>query len=114
EKCVVPEKHCYRMPERMSFADGAAMGLTYLTAHFALNERARYRQGDVVLVTGAAGGVGTAAVQIAAALGATVIAAVSSDAQAEFARANGAHHVVRTDIDDLREGFREQVFAAVG
>ena len=114
QKCVVPELSCHVMPSRMSYAEGAAMGLTYLTAHFALVERGMYRRGDVVLVNGAAGGVGTATVQVAKALGATVIASVGSEAKAAAARANGADHVVRTDVPELREEFRRQVYDAVG
>ena len=114
QKCVVRELNCHVMPASMSFADATAMGLTYPTAHFALVERAHYKAGEVVLVTGAAGGVGIAAVQIAKALGATVIAAVSGEEKAALVRANGADHVVRTDVPDLRESFRDQVYAAVG
>jgi NADPH2:quinone reductase len=114
ELAAVPSRNCYRMPDGMSFTEGAAMGLVYLTAHFALVERGGVRPGETVLVTGAAGGVGHAAVQIARALGATVIAAVSADDQAAAARASGADHVVRTDVADLRESFRQQVFSAVG
>ena len=114
EKCVVREMNCHVMPDRMSFAEAAAMGLTYLTAHFGINERARYQPGEVVLVNGAAGGVGIAAVQIAKAQGATVVAAVSSRDKADLVKANGADHVVRTDVPDLNENFRKQVFEAVG
>jgi NADPH2:quinone reductase len=102
------------MPAGMSFTDAAAMGLVYLTAHFALVERAQVRRGEVVLVTGAAGGVGLAAVQIAKALGATVVAAVSSEEKAAIARVSGADHVVFTNVPDLRDNLREQVFAAAG
>jgi NADPH2:quinone reductase len=90
------------------------MGLTYLTAHFSLVERAMYRPGEIVLVNGAAGGVGLAAVQIAKALGATVVASVSSEEKAALAKASGADHIVRTDVTDLNETFRKQVFDAVG
>ena len=114
EKCVVREANCHVIPDSMSFADAAAMGLTYLTAHFSLCERARYQPGEVVLVNGAAGGVGVAAVQIAKALGATVIASVSSEEKAALAKANGADHIVRTDVPDIREDFRKQVFDAIG
>lgn len=114
EKCVVRAANCHVMPASMSYADAAAMGLTYLTAHFSLIERARYQPGEVVLVNGAAGGVGLAAVQLAKALGATVIASVSSQEKAELARANGADHIVRTDVPDLREAFRRQVQDALG
>lgn len=114
EKCAVPALNCHTMPDSMSYAEAAAMGLTYLTAHFSLVERGMYRPGEVVLVNGAAGGVGLAAVQIAKALGATVVASVSSEEKAAFAKANGADHIVRTDVTDLHETFREQVFDAVG
>ena len=114
EKCVVREANCHVIPDRMSLSDAAAMGLTYLTAHFSLCERARYQPGEVVLVNGAAGGVGVAAVQIAKALGATVIASVSSEDKAKLAKANGADHVVRTDVADIRDSFRQQVFEAIG
>jgi NADPH2:quinone reductase len=114
ERAVAPQVLCFVMPAKMSYAEGAAMGLVYLTAHNALIERAQFRAGETVLVTGAAGGVGLAAVQLARALGAIVIAAVSSDEKARVARDSGADHVVRTDTSDLRESFRKQVFDAVG
>jgi NADPH2:quinone reductase len=114
EKCVARAVNCHVMPPSMSYADAAAMGLTYLTAHFSLIERARYQAGEIVLVNGAAGGVGLAAVQLAKALGATVVASVSSQEKADLARANGADHIVRTDVLDLRESFRQQVQDAIG
>lgn len=114
ERAVAAEAVCHPLPAGMSFADAAAMGLVYLTAHFALVERARVRPDEVVLVTGAAGGVGLAAVQIAKALGATVVAAVSSEEKAAIARASGADHTVSTNVPGLRERLRAQVHAAVG
>ena len=114
ERTVAPVGSCYRMPAGMSFAEGAAMGLVYITAHFALVERAALKAGEVVLVTGAAGGVGLATVQLAKALGAIVIAAVSSDEKAALARANGADHVVFTEVPDLRESLRQQISALLG
>lgn len=114
ERAVVREVLCFVMPETMPFTDGAALGLVYLTAHNAMVERAQMKPGETVLVTGAAGGVGLACVQLAKALGATVIAAVSSAEKAKVARASGADHIVRTDAADLRESFRKQVFEAVG
>jgi NADPH2:quinone reductase len=114
QKCLVPQLNCHVMPERMSYADGAAMGLTYLTAHFALVERGRLQAGETVLVTGGAGGVGYAAVQVAKALGAAVVAAVASDEKAACVKAGGADHVVRTDVANLRDAFRKQIHDAVG
>ncbi len=114
EKAVVSEVLCFVMPAAMPFETGAAMGLVYLTAHNAIVERAQMKAGETVLVTGAAGGVGLACVQLAKALGATVVAAVSSAEKAKIARENGADHVVRTDAPDLRESFRKQVLHAVG
>ena len=114
ERAVVREVLCFVMPAKMRYAQGAAMGLVYLTAHNALLERGQFRAGETVLVTGAAGGVGLAAVQLAKALGALVVAAVSSEEKAQVARASGADHVVRTDVPELRDAFRKQVFDAVG
>jgi len=114
QNCVVPQVNCHLMPATMSFAEAAAMGLTYLTAYFALVERGLYRSGETVLVNGAAGGVGLATVQLAKALGATVVASVGSEEKAALARAQGADHVVRTDVADLRDAFRKQVQEAVG
>jgi NADPH2:quinone reductase len=114
ERAAVREVLCFVMPAKMSYTEGAAMGLVYLTAHNAMVERANIKAGETVLVTGAAGGVGLACVQLAKALGATVVAAVSAEDKAQLVRANGADHVVRTDVPDLRESFRKQVFDAVG
>ena len=112
EKCVVDQANVHVLPAGMTFNEAAAMGLTYLTAHFALVERGRLEAGEIVLVNGAAGGVGLATVQLAKALGATVVASVGSEAKAEIVRASGADHVVRTDVENLRESFRKQVYDA--
>lgn len=78
------------LPDRLSMTQGAAMPLNYLTAHLALSVRGRIGQGDVVVVTGAAGGVGSAAIQVARAMGARVLAVVADEQESEFARAWGA------------------------
>jgi NADPH2:quinone reductase len=114
ERCLVRADNCQIMPDSMPFEEGAAMGLVYLTAHFALVERGMCRAGEIVLVNGAAGGVGLAAVQVAKALGATVIASVSSKEKGELAKRNGADHVVLTNAPDLRESFRRQIHDAIG
>ncbi len=114
EEVATLQEHCFVLPPKMSFEEAAGFGLVYQTSHFALVERARMKAGDIVLVTGASGGIGLAAVQIAKALGATVIAAVSTPAKGEIARANGADHVVDTSVANLRDGLREQVRTATG
>jgi NADPH2:quinone reductase len=97
EVAVAPEFFCYRLPDSLSFAQGAALVLNYHTAYFSLVTRGRLREGETVLIHGAAGGVGTACIQVARGLGARTIAVVSSDAKAEVARAAGADDVVRSD-----------------
>ena len=114
EKTLSPEATCYRLPERMGFEEGAALGLAYQTSHFALLERGAYRKGETVLVTGASGGVGLAGVEIAKALGATVIAGVTSADKGALARRHGADHVIDLAAPNLRDSLREQVYAAVG
>ena len=114
QQVVTKEVNCHVIPAAMSFPEAAATGLTYMTAHFALVERARLRPRETVLVTGAAGGVGLATVQVAKALGATVLAAVSTPDKAAAAKANGADYIIDTATPNLRDALREQVFAAVG
>jgi len=114
QEVVAPQEHCFVLPAEMSFDQAAGFGLVYLTSHFALVERARMKAGEVVLVTGATGGIGLAAVHIAKALGATVVAAVSTPEKAAIARANGADHVIDTSVPNLRESMREQLRAATG
>jgi NADPH:quinone reductase-like Zn-dependent oxidoreductase len=90
EKTVIPAKMAIRLPTDRSFTDGAALLLTYATSIHALYDRGRLKAGDTLLVLGAAGGVGLAAVELGKAKGARVVAAVSSDAKAGAARAAGA------------------------
>ena len=97
EVAVAPEFLTFPLAERLSFAEGAALILNYHTAYFSLALRGRLREGETVLVHGAAGGVGTAALQVARGLGARTIAVVSSDEKAAVARNAGADEVVRAD-----------------
>jgi NADPH2:quinone reductase len=97
EVAVAPEFFVFPLSEQLDFAQGAGLILNYHTAWFALKLRGRLREGETVLVHGAAGGVGTAALQVAKGLGARTIAVVSSDEKAEVARAAGADEVVRSD-----------------
>jgi len=89
------EVQVYPLPESLSFAQGAAIGVPYATAHRALFHRAHTRAGETVLVHGASGGVGVAAVQLAAAHGCLVIATAGSESGLELVRAQGAQHAVR-------------------
>jgi len=114
QQVAAAQNNCHVIPEALGFPEAAALGLAYMTAHFALVERAQLKAGEVVLVTGAAGGVGLAAVQIAKALGATVLAAVSSPDKAAAAKASGADHIIDVSVADLKNGLRDQVYAAVG
>ncbi|MBL8286436.1 MAG: NADPH:quinone oxidoreductase family protein [Rubrivivax sp.] len=94
------------LPPGFDLVDAAAFGLTYGTSHHALLDRGQLKAGETVLVLGAAGGVGTAAIQIAKVAGARVIAAVSSDAKAEFCRSLGADATLNYadgDMGRLRE-----------
>ncbi|MGU7776160.1 NADPH:quinone oxidoreductase family protein [Burkholderia sp. MR1-5-21] len=111
EQALTTPSQSFRIPDGMAYAEAAAMGLVYQTAWFALVERGQYQAGDTVLVGGAAGGVGLAAVQIAVGLGATVVAAVRSEAERKVVLESGAHHVIDLTRGSLRDSIREQVHA---
>lgn len=97
EVVVAPEFMCFKLPDELDFAQGAALVLNYHTAYFSLRFRGRLAEGETVLVHGAAGGVGTASLQVAKGLGARTIAVVSSDEKEGVAREAGADEVVRSD-----------------
>ncbi len=94
------------LPERLTFEQGAAVGVAYLTAHTALMHKARLQPGEVVLIHGASGGVGTAAVQIARAMGAIVVGTAGTEQGRELVRQQGAHialdHTTSDYLDSLR------------
>jgi NADPH:quinone reductase len=94
EYLTVPAAQVYPVPASMPVSDSAVLHIAYQTAHLALHHRALLQAGETVLVTGAAGGVGSAAVQLAVAAGSTVIGAVTGAAKAAACRAAGAHHVI--------------------
>ncbi len=108
ERAVAAADQLFVLPDRITLDQGAALPMNYLTAEFALNERAGLQPGETVLVHGAAGGVGTATLQVAKGLGASTIAVVSTDEKADYARAAGADHVVRV------EGFKDAVKEITG
>ena len=106
ELAVAPEFLTFALPPQLDYAQGAGLILNYHTAYFALVLRGRLSKGETVLVHGAAGGVGTAALQVAKGLGARTIAVVSSEAKQKVAERAGADAVVRSDgpwKDEVRE-----------
>ncbi|WP_243058383.1 NADPH:quinone oxidoreductase family protein [Nocardioides sp. SR21] len=108
ERVANPAMFTFALPDELSYDEGAALPMNYLTAQFALAERGQLRAGETVLVHGAAGGVGTATLQVAKGYGARTIAVVSTDEKAEVARAAGADEVV------LLDGFKESVQELTG
>ena len=94
EKIVVGAARCIPMPDAMPFDEASAFVLTYGTSWHALKERAALKAGETVLILGAAGGVGVAAIELAKALGARVVAAVSTEEKARFCRDHGADEAV--------------------
>ncbi|MDB5507682.1 MAG: hypothetical protein JWL93_151 [Hyphomicrobiales bacterium] len=114
EMIAVDAGQCYRLPDAMTFADAGAASLVYDTSWFALRERARIQRGETVLVLGATGGVGLASVQLAKAMGARVLAGISSRAKERLALDAGADAVIDLSAPDLRESLRAQVHEANG
>jgi NADPH2:quinone reductase len=106
EQMVAPASACFTLPPAMGFETGAAFGMAYGTSYHALVQRGMLRAGETVLVLGAGGGVGLAAVQIARALGARVIAAASSDAKLDLARRSGADETVNYVGVDLKQAVK--------
>ncbi|MBU68651.1 MAG: NADPH:quinone oxidoreductase [Cupriavidus sp.] len=100
---------CFRIPDAMPFEDAAAMGLVYQTAYFALMERGGFQPGETVLVTGAAGGVGSAAIQIVKGLGGIALAGIARGKQSISATQLGADALIDLSVPELRESLREQV-----
>jgi NADPH:quinone reductase len=109
EVAVAPAFMTFRLSAALDFPQGAALILNYHTAYFALKLRGRLVEGERVLVHGAAGGVGTATLQVAKGLGATTVAVVSSEEKEQVAREAGADDVVRSDGP-----WREQVVELTG
>lgn len=103
EQVVVPELACVKLPDHVGFEVGAATLLTYATTYHALVDRAALAKGETLLVLGAAGGVGIAAVELGAVLGARVIAAASSDDKLAFCREHGASDGINYARDELKE-----------
>ncbi len=113
ERRVVPKERCWPLPDKVDFVTGAGMMTTYLTSYVALLVRAQLAAGDTVLVLGATGGVGLAAIEIAKAKGATAIAGSTSMSPEGVAliEAHGADHVIDLSGDNVRDALRDQVYA---
>lgn len=107
EKVAVPAITAIPMPEGMSFEMAAGITLTYGTSYHALKQRAELKEGETVLVLGAAGGVGIATVELAKAMGAKVIAAASTDEKLAFCKESGADELINYSTDDLRARIKE-------
>jgi NADPH:quinone reductase len=103
---LAPAALCMPLPQSFPFVDAAAFIMTYATSHHALVDRAQLKAGETVLVLGAAGGVGTAAIQIAKAVGAKVIAAASTDEKCELCKSIGADATINYSRDNLRDAIK--------
>jgi NADPH2:quinone reductase len=106
QQIVVPAASVMKIPQTMDFDTAAALTLTYGTSHHAVVDRAQLQSGETMLVLGAAGGVGLAAIEIGKALGARVIAAASTDEKLAVCREHGADDTINYTTEDLREGIK--------
>jgi len=107
EKSVVDERFALPLPDAIDFGQGAAFSVAYGTGYHAFKQGARLQSGETVLVLGAGGGVGYAAVELAKAMGATVIAAASSVEKLDYARDAGADHLLNYSEQPLRDAVRD-------
>jgi NADPH2:quinone reductase len=114
EAVAVAAEQCHRLPDTMSFTEAASLAVVYDTSWVALRSRARLVPEETVLVLGASGGVGHAAVQLAKAMGARVLGGISRPERAAAARAAGADAIIDLSRPNLRESLREQVYAETG
>lgn len=106
QQITVPAAALMSIPDTMDFDTAAALTLTYGTSHHAVVDRAQLKAGETMLVLGAAGGVGLAAIEIGKAIGARVIAAASTDEKLAICREHGADDTINYSTEDLREGIK--------
>jgi NADPH2:quinone reductase len=111
---AAPPHLTFRLPDELGFEEGAGLVLNYHTAHYCLLRRGQLKEGERLLVHGAGGGVGTAAVQVGKAVGAHVTAVVSSDEKESVARKAGAAEVLRSDGDWKSSGPYDVIYDPVG
>ena len=107
EQGVFPAAQCVPLDDNMSFEHAAAFQIAYGTSHVALDYRARLKEGETLVVLGAAGGVGLTAVEIGKRMGANVIAVARGDDKLAVAKAAGADHLIDADHPDLRGALKE-------
>ena len=110
-RVTATEHSVWRMPDAMSFEDGAAFGLVYLTAYISLIENAKAKAGETVLITEASGGVGIAMTQFGTAMGMRIIGGVTSGKKAVLAQDNGAESTVDLAAENLRDSLRDEIYA---
>ncbi len=106
QQASVPANTVLKMSDELDFDTAAALTLTYGTSHHAVVDRAQLKAGETMLVLGAAGGVGLAAIEIGKAIGARVIAAASTDEKLAICREHGADECINYSTEDLREGIK--------
>ena len=107
EEVVADAARLIPMPRTMDFTTASAFVMTYGTSHHALKDRAQLKPGETLLVLGAAGGVGLAAVEIGKVMGAHVITAASSDEKLEVCKQHGADEVINYSTEDLRDRIKQ-------
>ena len=103
EYACIPASVCVPIPNEMSAVDAAAFLIAYGTSHVALDYKARLQPGERLLVLGASGGVGLTAVELGKVMGAEVIAVARSAEKLEVCKAAGAHHLINSETDDIRD-----------
>jgi len=106
EEVIADAARLIPMPDGMDFTTASAFVLAYGTSHYALKDRAQLKPGETLLVLGAAGGVGLAAVEIGKVMGARVIAAASTDEKLEVCKQHGADQVINYSTEDLKESVK--------
>src|SRR6266403_849971 len=108
EYALAREEQVHALPERISFSQGAGVGVPYGTAYYALHQSTTVRASETVLVHGASGGVGSAAVQMARAMGLIVLGTAGTQKGAELVKREGAHQV----FDHSKAGYQEEIMKA--
>ena len=110
EQTLISEQNCYHLPDKLSFVSAASMALVFDTAWLSLLERGRMVKGETVLIMGASGGVGLAAIQLVKAFGCVALAAITNAGKADLVKDVGADHVILLGNGNIRETLRDKVF----